>query len=156
MNSRTIAPMAAVAFAAALTVGCETQPSAPNPSSPSIPAPENAIRLDFAETLPDRGPRMFAHTEHQYPCANYGIPTSIQSVGGGVEIEFSSISVPEICLTMPWYASVEFGLGTLDPGQQPLRIRGIAGTADLVIDVQSGSYEILGRPGPGIRFEQTR
>jgi hypothetical protein len=117
---------------------------------------DSKIQITFSELLsPNPQQRVLVlncRTEKIYGCYNYRLAYRLSRLGSTLKIQFSQVSVPEICLDAPGPATVAIDLGFLPAGTYRLMI-GPSGTGVAAeLKVTAGSYEVQGGDGPAIGF----
>ena len=98
---------------------------------------------------------VYARTVREYGCLGYGIITTVQRPSGRINVQFSGVRSPSgACATALGPALSQLDMGVLANDTYPLVIGGSAGRADLLLEVSSGAYGIVGRPDPGLAFDE--
>ncbi len=114
------------------------------------------VRVDLREVLSPTGRslEMRAATEQIYPCVNYTLNYQLVRVGDRLNVDFTGVTSPAICLTALGPARCLIPLGATREGTFPLTLTvdGVATPGQLV--VTAGTLELRGIDGDAVVAER--
>jgi len=117
---------------------------------------DSRIRVVLREILSPAGRtlELSGATERIYPCCNYSLMYGITRWDGRIDVRFTGVHVPDICLTALGPARCTIPLGPTREGTQVLTLgaNGHTGAGSLV--VTSDAIEIRGATSPRIEVER--
>ena len=117
---------------------------------------DSRIRIGLWESIggTQRSLSLQCTTERIYPCFNFRIQHEITKNGSAINITFTGIYKPQICLDALGTASAEIGLGSINDGIYVLSLTVNGTTLPAQLRVTGDAYHVTGGDGPWITFPQ--
>lgn len=114
---------------------------------------ESRINVSIAVPLPDTSAvQLNCATVQYYPCMNYGLVYNFSRYGRTIDVKFTGISVPNVCLTALGPATRSIPLPNLTPGSYNLNVTVNDTMHAFTLEVSGSAYSVTGADTNAVSF----